>query len=155
MPQQRCHIMLWHTNDMLYYTKIQQRDAVRERLCIACRVGTPVPTCDDEACAHAGFKLSAPATVLVGTAQANITNHESSSTAFTYPNIPPGEYQITVQRKGLTSNTVPVTIVSAAAASTAQQGGPFSGTPKYSQTSIPINAVRPLPLTAVWPLPCL
>lgn len=91
---------------------------------------------------HVGFLLQEPAVVFVGSTQANITVHERTSISFTYPQLPPGEYNLTVKRGQLTSNNVQITVAAAAAGVTSGQGGPFADTPKYKQTSVPFNAVR-------------
>lgn len=80
--------------------------------------------------------------MFVGTTQANITVHERASISFTYPELPPGEYSITVKRGQLTSNAVTVTVAAASSGVTSGQGGPFADTPKYKQSSVPFNAVR-------------
>lgn len=90
----------------------------------------------------AGFLLQEPATVFVGGTQVNITVHERTSISFTYPQLAPGEYNITVKRGQLTSNGVNVTIAPAAAGVTSGQGGPFADTPRFMQSSVPFNAVR-------------
>eukprot|EP00892_Ulva_mutabilis_P000625 jgi/Ulvmu1/10563/UM065_0017.1 len=87
-----------------------------------------------------GFLIQEPAVVFVGATQANITVHERTSISFIYPNVAPGEYNITVKRGQLTSNAVSVTVAAASAGVTSGQGGPFADTPKYKQTSVPFNA---------------
>jgi hypothetical protein len=91
--------------------------------------------------AVAGFLLQEPAKLYVGTMEANITEHERSSIAFTYPTLQPGSYAIVVERNGIRSNAVPVTIGGVDAALSQGLGGPFAGTPKYTQFKIPYDAV--------------
>lgn len=98
---------------------------------------------------HAGFLLQEPAIVFVGGTQVNITVHERTSISYTYPTLAPGNYNITVQRGQTTSNAIQITIAAAASGVTSGQGGPFADTPKYKQTSVPFDAVRPT-LSSSW-----
>lgn len=85
--------------------------------------------------------MQKPATISVGGTEANITEHERSSIAFTYPELAPGEHTIIVTRNGLPSNAVPVTILEASAAVDSGQGGPFADTPQYTQKVVPVDVV--------------
>ena len=89
----------------------------------------------------AGFLLQHPATISVGGKNATITEHERSSIAFTYPDLPAGDHEITVTRNELTSNTVPVSMLEASAVNTSGQGGPFADTPKYTQKAVAVDVV--------------
>lgn len=89
----------------------------------------------------AGFLLQKPAVVFIGSVKAEIKQHERASISFTYPQLAPGEYDLTVQRGSRTSNTIKVTINAAAAGLTSLQGGPFADTPKYKQLAVQFSAV--------------
>lgn len=89
----------------------------------------------------AGFLLQKPAVVFVGSVQAEIKQHERASISFTYPQLAPGEYDLTVKRGSRTSNIIKVTITAAAAGLTSPQGGPFADTPKYKQLAVPFSVV--------------
>lgn len=89
----------------------------------------------------AGFLLQTPATISVGGKLANITEHERSSIAFTYPELPPGNHSITVDRNGLISNPKNVELLEESAGGGTEQGGPFADTPKYTQKAIPVDVV--------------
>lgn len=79
--------------------------------------------------------------VFIGSVEAEIKQHERASISFTYPQLAPGEYDITVKRGTRTSNAVKVTIAAAAAGVTSSQGGPFGDVPKYKQLSVPFSEV--------------
>lgn len=97
----------------------------------------------------AGFLLQDPAVVFVGSVTAEIKQRDRSSISFTYPQLAPGKYDITVQRGSRTSNAKKVTIAPAAAGVTSPQGGPFADTPKYKQTSVQFPVVRPSAVEAL------
>ena len=89
----------------------------------------------------AGFLLQPPATITVGGESAEIREHERSSIAFTYPDLPQGDHEITVTRNGMTSNSVSVAVLEASAGATSGQGGPFADTPKYTQKTVAVDVV--------------
>ena len=61
---------------------------------------------------------------------------------FVYPDVGFGDTVIQVESNGLTSNGVPVTILTDNAGQTQRQGGPFGGQPKYAQKKIAFDSVR-------------